>query len=143
MKYLKTYESFERTRKALNGEISNWDEMSSDEKSEYLYADEGRLEIEYKKVISKGITEEYGYNGKFWTIVYLLINKITEIDKNISNKLKYLIAEHKNPIYLLQEELPNFDINQITEGDKWFKGKIYELIELKNLNPFIDPIWDN
>lgn len=133
------HENWDRLKNALNGKVDGWDKMTPDEKTEYLHADESRLEIEYQKVFSKGATGGFGNNAKIWVIFGMLMIHLKEIGyDDIIKEMKWRISEHENPIALIKEIFQRIDVSKL---NSYYTEEIDKINKLSpSVNPYIDNI---
>lgn len=138
MKYVKTYENFDKTMKALRGEVPGWDDMTLDQRIEYTHGEESRLETAYLKIFSRGAMGEYGHNEKLWTSFHILLIHLNEIGyEDLVSELKWKITENESPIKLVKE-LTNIDKSKLSDFDNELIDKISNLSD--SINPYVDTI---
>jgi len=139
MKYIRTYENFDKTLKALRGEVPGWDDMTLDQKIEYTHGEDSRLETAYQKIFTRGAMGEYGNNEKLWTSFHILLIRLKEEGyQDLVSEIKWKLTEHESPIKLVKEIADKIDRTKLSDYDNEIISKICSLSD--SLNPYVDDI---
>lgn len=139
MKYIKLFEDFDRLEKILSGGVPNWENLTPDERVEYIHADKSRLEIEYQKIFSEGATGGYGNNERLWVFFGMLLVWLNELGySQLVLEMKWRISEHESPIKLSKEIINKIDLSKLND---YQRGRLLQINDMSDsINPYVDDI---